>query len=103
MFVAKSSRGFFVEAMMFRAAMWKIERVRRDELATSFSSVTVPWTNWAADGIVSAWPVNRSSRTVTLAPASTSRLTTAPPTKPAPPVTRIAAPAEASAPGPIIA
>ena len=32
MFVAKSSRGFFVLAMMFRAAMWKIERVRLDEL-----------------------------------------------------------------------
>ena len=56
MFVSKSSRGFLVLAMMFRAAMWKTSECAATSSRTSAASVTDPSTNWAPVGIDSALP-----------------------------------------------
>ena len=56
MFVSKSSRGFFVLAMMLRAAMWKTTEASATRSRTSGASVTEPSTNWTEVGSVSAQP-----------------------------------------------
>src|ERR1043166_2770821 len=88
MFVSKSSRGFFVDTTMLRAAAWNTTSASPTSFSTMRGSQTEPWTNSKPrGGRFSSRPVNRSSSTVTRAPSRSRRRTRLLPTKPAPPVT----------------
>src|SRR5262249_53459524 len=88
MFVSKSSRGFFVDTTMLRAAAWNTTSASATSRSTTAASQTEPSTNsQPLRGRFSSRPVNRSSKTVTRAPSRISRRTRLLPMKPAPPVT----------------
>ena len=100
MFVSKSSRGFSCRGD--DVARGHVEDQRRSPAparARAPRPLPSPARTGRCVGMVSARPVKRSSRTVTRAPDSTSRRTSAPPTKPAPPVTRTRRPPNARSAG----
>jgi len=71
----ESSRGFFVDTTMLRAAAWNTTCASADQLLDTVASQTNPARTRALRRRFSRRPVNRSSRTVTRAPSRSRRRT----------------------------